>query len=92
MAVCGVDTFIIEPVGNLLIDVIHYTNTDCQQDLGSKLEEEDQLSLLDLTVHPVLELKDAPHCNKYHNETEEDDRNCHQVAEDGAFPVCIEWF
>ena len=47
-------TFIIEPKCNLLVDIIHYANTDSQQYFWKKFEKEGKFSFLDVQIYPIL--------------------------------------
>ena len=47
-------TFIIEPKCNLLVDIIHYANTESQQYFWKKFEKEGKFSFLDVQIYPIL--------------------------------------
>ena len=47
-------TFVIEPTGDLLIDVIVEADAQCKQDVGQVFTEVRHVAFINPLVHPVL--------------------------------------
>ncbi len=81
-----VQTFIIQPVGDLLIDVIQNADGYRQQDFRQELAELEPVSGRDLGIDPVLDLEDPEHYDEDHAQTDGDDGKTNSVPKQGALP------
>lgn len=84
-------TFVIQPNGNFLIDIIHKANADGKKDPWQELEEERHSARLNSDIDPVLEFQNPPKDHKHNTQTHQHDWQAHEIAEQVSLPRWIEW-
>ena len=59
-------------MGNLLINLIKYSNTNCKENLGKDCKESWVIFTINLVIDPFLKLEDEQHDHKDNKQTEKD--------------------